>query len=70
MKLIIDRFEEDYAVCEDEQKNIVNINKKDIPQDANEGDILILVNGKYKVDKNKTQDRKKYIEDLTKNLWE
>lgn len=70
MKLIIDRFEEKYAVCEDENKKILNINKSKIPKQAKEGDIIIYRNGTYILDKEKTLNRKKYIEELTKDLWE
>lgn len=70
MELIIDRFEEEYAVCEDENKKILNINKSKIPKQAKEGDIIIYRNGTYILDKEKTLNRKKYIEELTKDLWE
>ena len=70
MELIIDRFEEKYAVCEDENKKILNINKSKIPKQAKEGDIIIYRNGTYILDKEKTLNRKKYIEELTKDLWE
>lgn len=70
MELIIDRFEDEYAVCEDENKKILNINKSKIPKQAKEGDIIIYRDGKYILDKEKTLNRKKYIEELTKDLWE
>lgn len=70
MDLIIDRFEDEYAVCEDENKKILNINKSKIPKQAKEGDIIIYRDGKYILDKEKTLNRKKYIEELTKDLWE
>ena len=70
MELIIDRFEDEYAVCEDANKKILNINKSKIPKQAKEGDIIIYTDGKYILDKEKTLNRKKYIEELTKDLWE
>lgn len=70
MELIIDRFEEEYAVCEDENKKILNINKSKIPKQAKEGDIIIYRDGTYILDKEKSLNRKKYIEELTKDLWE
>lgn len=70
MELIIDRFEEEYAVCEDKNKKILNINKSKIPKQAKEGDIIIYRDGRYILDKGKTLNRKKYIEELTKDLWE
>ena len=70
MELIVDRLEEEYIVCEDENKNIVNILKDEVEDEVKEGDILILVDGKYIVNKEKTKDRKAYIQDLIKDLWE
>lgn len=70
MELIIDRFEEEYAVCEDENKKILNINKSKIPKQAKEGDIIIYRDGTYILDKEKSLNRKKHIEELTKDLWE
>ena len=70
MELIVDRLEEEYIVCEDENKNIVNIVKDEVEDEVKEGDILIFVDGKYIVNKEKTKDRKEYIQDLIKDLWE
>lgn len=70
MELIVDRLEEEYIVCEDENKNIVNILKDEVEDEVKEGDILIFVDGKYIVNKEKTKDRKEYIENLIKDLWE
>lgn len=70
MKLIIDRFEGKFAVCEDENKKLINIKKEDIPKEAKEGDVLVLVEHRYVIDYTNTENRKKYIEVLTKDLWE
>ena len=70
MELIVDRLEEEYIVCEDENKNIVNIIKDEVEDEVKEGDILIFVDGKYIVNKEKTKDRKEYIENLIEDLWE
>ena len=70
MELIVDRLEEEYIVCEHENKNIVNILKDEVEDEVKEGDILIFVDGKYIVNKEKTKDRKEYIQDLIKDLWE
>ena len=70
MELIVDRLEEEYIVCEDENKNIVNILKDEVEDEVKEGDILIFLDGKYIVNKEKTKDRKEYIQDLIKDLWE
>ena len=56
--LIVDRIENGYAVCETEQGE-----KKDIPlsetKDVHEGDVLILKDGVYIPDKDKTEQEEK-----------
>lgn len=68
--LIVDRFEDEYVVCEDENKKMINIKKIQIEGCVKEGDILLNIKGKYIIDIKKTINRKKHIEELTKDLWE
>jgi len=69
MKLIIDRIEGEFAICEKENKHIISIPIKDIPFNVKEGDVLIVEGNAYKLDNEVTKTKKKYIEDLTKDLW-
>lgn len=64
MKVIIDRFEGDYAVVEIEIGKYVNIPKILIPN-AKEGDII-----KIEIDKKETLERKKHIQELMNNVFE
>lgn len=68
MKLIIDRLEGDFAVCESET-GVVNIKRSDIPNDAAEGDTLVLSNGRYSIDREDTEKRRKEIEKLQDKLF-
>lgn len=69
-KWIIDRIEEDYIILEN-NGNIKNIKKREINFSIKEGDVIIKnKEGKYILDKEATVERKDYIEDLTKDLWE
>ena len=70
MKLIIDRFEENYAICEKENKKMININIKDIPDEAKEGDCLVKVDDKFVIDKLETKKRSEKIDKLIDNLFE
>ncbi|RKD23651.1 Protein of unknown function [Caminicella sporogenes DSM 14501] len=70
MKVLIDRFEGDYAVCERENREIINIEKYKIPKEAKEGDVLIIENDRIIIDKEETEKRKKEIEALTDDIWE
>ena len=58
MYLCIDRFEGDFAICEDENLKIVKIDLKKIKSRAKEGDILKFYNDFYIVDFDKTLERK------------
>ena len=68
MKYIIDRFEGEYAVCEDENGAFVNIPKDRFSCDARSGDIVIRVEGKLVVDKNASDNKRAEISALQKRL--
>jgi len=70
MKVIVDRFEGDLAVCEKEDKSMVDIPKKELPSDVKPGDVVIIENGKSRVDIGETEERKQRIEKLANDLWE
>lgn len=70
MKVVIDRFEENYAVCEKEDRTMINLKRSLIPKGAKEKDILILEDGRIFIDKDGTRKRKNEISDLMKDMWE
>lgn len=65
MRLIIDRFEGDFAIVELENKDIVDMPKVLIPEEAKEGDVIDIT-----VNKEETKDKKENIEKLCEDLWE
>lgn len=64
MKVIIDRFEGDYAVVEVDVGKCVNIPKVLIPN-SKEGDIV-----RIEIEKIETEERKKHIQKLMNNVFE
>lgn len=70
MKIIIDRFEGIYAVCEKENREMINIKRSDLPVEAKEGDVLHIHHDKITIDVEETNRIKSQIEELTKDLWE
>lgn len=64
MKVIVDRFEGDYAIVEIEIGNYVNIPRVLIPN-AQEGDII-----KIEIEQIETEERKKHIQNLMNNVFE
>ena len=65
---IIDRFEEKFVVIELENKKTLNIERDIVPMEAKEGDVLNTDNC-ITINLQETIKRKKYIEDLTNELW-
>lgn len=69
MKVIIDRFEGKYAVCEKENRKMINIEVSSLPEGVKEGDVLDINCGKIKLNKVETQRRNREIKELTEDLW-
>lgn len=63
MKVIIDRFEGEYAVVEIDVGNCVDVPKVLFPN-AKEGDVVEI-----KIDYEETKKRKKHVEKLIKNIF-
>ncbi len=70
LKVTIDRFEGNYAVCEKESGTMINIEKSKLPSEAKEGDILIINDEVIEIDISETKKRKHIIERLMDMLWE
>ena len=64
MEVIVDRIEGDYAVVEIEKGNMSNL-PLDLVPNVKEGDIVTIT-----VNKDKTEDRKKTIEELMNSVFE
>lgn len=64
MKVIIDRFEGEFAVVELENKSFVNMPRQLVPEGAGEGAVLLIG-----IKAEETQERQKRIEDLQNSLW-
>lgn len=69
MKVIIDRFEGPYAVCEQADKTMIDIKRIKIPMNAKEGDVLDIQEDTITVDIEETKKRKNAIESLAEDLW-
>jgi hypothetical protein len=67
---IIDRFEGDYVILELENRIMDKVPRNQIPDCAKEGDVIIKINGIYRVDEGETQRRKRELEVLSQDLWE
>lgn len=64
MKVIIDRFEGDFAVVETSSQQLINMPRQLIPANAREGSIIII-----ELDEKETDDRHHRISNLMNDLW-
>lgn len=66
----IDRFEENFAICIDENENIKIMEIKKLPKNAREGDIIkVLKDGTFKIDKEKTKREREDIFKLQDDIF-
>lgn len=68
--LTIDRFENNYALCEDAEKRMFAIERAEVPAGAKEGDVLrISVEGVLSIDAEETKRRREKVKKLQNGLW-
>ena len=69
MKVTIDRFEVEFAVCEKPDRTMINTKKDKLPSGVKEGDVLIIEGSSITIDSRETSKRKKQINKLMDDLW-
>lgn len=70
MKVIIDRFEGNFAVCEMENRSRINLEKDKLPRGAIEGAVLNIDGNTIFVDKEDTERRKEMSKKLLEGLFQ
>lgn len=70
MKVVVDRFEGQYAVCEKENREMIDFEKSKLPSGVSEGDVLIIEGDNIYIDLEETTRRKKKIEETMDDLWQ
>lgn len=69
-KLVIDRFEGTFAICEDKDQKFYAIEIADIPVGAREGHVLeIKDDGSLAIDQKETDARREKNKKLQDGLW-
>lgn len=66
---IIDRIEDNIAVCEKEDGSMINIPVSIIKGKIGEGVVIVKEGEFFLVDKGKSIQRKKEIDELMKGMW-
>lgn len=69
VKAVIDRFEDDFAVCESDEGKMINIERDKLPGGVHEGCVLDISGDEITLDIDETTKRKKEIDDLCRGLW-
>lgn len=65
----LDRYESDYAVCENRSTGeIFDIPRLMVDPYARDGDILKLENGKYRIDYNENEKQREFSQELTRRI--
>ncbi len=70
MRLIVDRIESDFAVCEAEDMSVINIPLSEFSFEVYEGCALIFDNGKYSVDEEYESDRRAKLFALQNSIFD
>lgn len=69
--LVIDRIEENIAVCEDRETRLIfNIELLKLPENLKEGDVIRYKNNEFKLDTQAQEEIAERIQEKTKNLFE
>jgi hypothetical protein len=70
MKVAVDKFEGDFVICRKEDHSILNINRRDVPIEAKEGDVLNIDGDTVTIDIVETSKRKEMARLLAVNVWD
>lgn len=65
----IDRIEEEFVICENEQREFLTFHKKYLPSSIGEGDIITLSDKKWEIDYNQTKLRREKAYKLLQKLF-
>lgn len=68
-RFFVDRFEEDWVICEDENGNETRIEIKNVPHSVREGSVILYENGEFILDSAETELRRKNISKLKKYIY-
>lgn len=69
MYLIVDRIEGNYAVCEKEDRTMIELRLDLLPYGIKEGTVLNIKDGKIFIDEVQTLNKKRAAQKLLDNLF-
>ena len=69
MKLVLDRFEGEFAICEDmETRNLIDYHIDSLPEGASPGDVLVCDDLGITIDQVETKARRERIKKMFEGL--
>lgn len=68
-RYIVDRIEENIAVCENEGMTFSEINVSLLPKGVKDGDCIVEENGVYTIDVSETEKRKAEVDKLLDDIF-
>lgn len=69
--LVIDRFESNFAICENRKTGeMVNIEKQKLPDNISEGDVLKIVDNEFIIDEQTKKEIEERIKRKVSNIFE
>ncbi len=68
MQYIIDRIEQEIAICEEESGTMVKLLLKELPKGSREGDVLFKINGAFQFDEEETNRRRQKMREKLNRL--
>lgn len=69
MRYIIDRFEAQSAILEDEDRTFITVPKSSLPMESKEGDVIVKDSAGYHLDLEETGKRREEISKKMRGLW-
>ncbi|WP_460278752.1 DUF3006 domain-containing protein [Clostridium sp. CTA-5] len=68
-KYIVDRIEENYAVVENHEGDMLEVLISQIENIPKEGDVLVKKENMFIIDYEETKNRRDKINNMMKNMW-
>ena len=69
MKYLVERIEENVALCEDDLGKTVKLRLDELPENIREGDIIVRTENGYTIDTDETSVRRKKMAEMQKKLF-
>ncbi|MGN0973500.1 MAG: DUF3006 domain-containing protein [Bacilli bacterium] len=70
MRFIVDRIENEFAVCENENKDIVNIPITELPSNITEKSIIDYIDSQYIINDEEKIKREETIKEKMNSVWD